>query len=229
MPIRNIFFDIGFTLLFQNTAITLAPLSRAGFRPTQRQLYSAEKFAKTRLDEAHAKPGQGRGSDFDFWGNYHWHLMQNFGLNDDLIFGELILLSRKSANWTVLAGGIPALLENLRSKYKLGVISNADGKLSQSLEFLGLKKYFSSVTDSGVVGYEKPNAAIFQAALMSLDAAARESLYVGDIYSLDYKGAENAGMHALLMDVAGVYAGQSAARIASFAQFDEALAQINTA
>src|SRR5579883_2323448 len=142
MPIRNIFFDIGFTLLFQNTSITLAPLLRAGFRPTQQQLYSAEKFAKLRLDEAHARPGKGKGSDFDFWGNYHWHLMQNFALNDDLIFGELILLSRTSANWTRPAEGIPALLEELRKTYTLGVISNADGKLERSLEKLGLKSYF---------------------------------------------------------------------------------------
>jgi putative hydrolase of the HAD superfamily len=164
--------------------------------------------------------------DFDFWANYHRHLMQSLGVQDELILGELILLSRKSANWTVFASGVPELLQDLRNKYTLGVISNADGKLAQSLETLGLRKYFSSVTDSGVVGHEKPDAAIFQAALRSLKVFARESLYVGDIYSLDYSGARNAGMHALLMDVAGVYVGHPAVRIGSFAEFGSAILQI---
>ena len=182
MALRNIFFDIGFTLLFQDTTITLAPLKAAGFSPTQQQLYAAEKFAKTRLDAAHAKPGTGTGVDFAFWENYHRHLMQSLGVQDDVILGELILLSRTSGNWTVPAPGIPALLELLREGYRLGVISNADGKLKQSLQRLDLEKYFISITDSGVVGQEKPSLAIFQSALESLDADPHESLYVGDIY-----------------------------------------------
>jgi len=227
MPIRNIFFDIGFTLLFQDTSVTLAPLTRAGLHPTREQLHGAEKFAKMRLDEAHGSPGQGSGVDFDFWANYHRHLMRSLGLQDDeLMLGELILLSRKSANWSVFAEGIPDLLESLSSKYTLGVISNADGRLVRSLEILGLRKYFASVTDSGVLGYEKPSAAIFQSALMSTRAFARESLYVGDIYSLDYHGARQAGMHALLMDVAGVYAESPFTRIGGFAEFGSALLQL---
>jgi len=226
MALRNIFFDIGFTLLFQNTAITLAPLKAAGFSPTQQQLYAAEKFAKTRLDAAHAKPGSGTGVDFAFWENYHRHLMQSLGVQDDVILGELILLSRTSGNWMVPAPGIPALLELLREGYKLGVISNADGKLKQSLQRLDLEKYFVSITDSGVVGQEKPSLTIFQSALESLGADPHESLYVGDIYSLDYNGARNASMNALLIDVADVYEGSPFIRIRDFTEFHAALEKI---
>ena len=35
-----------------------------------------------------------------------------------------------------------------------------------------------------------------------MNAAPEESLYVGDVYSVDYLGATGAGMKAILMDVA---------------------------
>ncbi len=39
----------------------------------------------------------------------------------------------------------------------------------------------------------------------SLNARPEESLYVGDVYSVDYLGATGAGMQAVLMDVPGAY------------------------
>jgi len=38
-----------------------------------------------------------------------------------------------------------------------------------------------------------------------MKARAEESLYVGDVYSVDYIGATNAGMRAVLFDVTGAY------------------------
>ena len=35
-----------------------------------------------------------------------------------------------------------------------------------------------------------------------------ESLYVGDVYSVDYVGATGAGMQAVLFEVAGAYRGR---------------------
>jgi len=47
-----------------------------------------------------------------------------------------------------------------------------------------------------------------------------ESLYVGDLYSVDYIGAHNAGMQAVLFDVAGAYLDQGHPRVESLAELE---------
>jgi FMN phosphatase YigB (HAD superfamily) len=52
-----------------------------------------------------------------------------------------------------------------------------------------------------------------------------ESLYVGDVYSVDYVGARKAGMKAVLFDVAGTYREQEFARVESLAGLENWLKQ----
>ena len=40
-----------------------------------------------------------------------------------------------------------------------------------------------------------------------MEAKAEDSLYVGDVYSVDYLGATGVGMQGILMDVSGAYRG----------------------
>jgi FMN phosphatase YigB (HAD superfamily) len=49
---------------------------------------------------------------------------------------------------------------------------------------------------------------------------AEESLYVGDLYSVDYVGASNAGMQAILFDVAGAYHDRGVPRVESLKQLE---------
>ena len=68
------------------------------------------------------------------------------------------------------------------------------------------------------MGHEKPHPAIFAAALQQMDAKPEESLYVGDMYSVDYVGATQAGMKAILMDVSGAYRENRWPRVESMAE-----------
>ncbi len=61
---------------------------------------------------------------------------------------------------------------------------------------------------------------IFYAALKTMNARADESFYVGDVYSVDYVGATNAGMQAVLFDVAGAYRDRQEPRVESLAQLE---------
>jgi putative hydrolase of the HAD superfamily len=106
----------------------------------------------------------------------------------------------------------------------MAVISNADGKIAEVLTRCEIADCFASITDSGLVGYEKPHPAIFQAALQAMDAMPEESLYVGDVYSVDYLGSTQAGMQAMLFDVAGAYRGLGVARVESLEELEEKLA-----
>jgi len=48
-----------------------------------------------------------------------------------------------------------------------------------------------------------------------MNAAPDESLYVGDVYSVDYLGSTGAGMQAILMDAPGAYRDKGVPRVES--------------
>jgi putative hydrolase of the HAD superfamily len=132
----------------------------------------------------------------------------------------LVRNTQNSAHWDLIMPGTRAALDRISNKFRIAVISNADGKIENILSRCGIAECFETITDSGIVGFEKPRPEIFQAALKTMNARADESLYVGDVYSVDYVGATNAGMHAVLFDVAGAYPDRPEPRVESLAQLE---------
>ncbi len=106
-------------------------------------------------------------------------------------------------------------LRRIGRDYAIAVISNADGKIEDVLRRCGIADCFRCITDSGIVGSEKPHPEIFEAALREMRAQPAESLYVGDVYSIDFVGARNARMEAVLFDVAGAYRDRDWPRVES--------------
>ncbi|MBI5625289.1 MAG: HAD-IA family hydrolase [Elusimicrobia bacterium] len=91
------------------------------------------------------------------------------------------------------------VLERLRRNYKLGIVSNFYGNLDSVLDGEGLLDLFDAISDSGVVGAEKPDGKLFLHAARSLGVEAAECLMVGDSVRRDMRGAEGLGMpHALI-------------------------------
>lgn len=60
-----------------------------------------------------------------------------------------------------------------------------------------------------------------------MQAAPEQSLYVGDVYSVDYLGATSAGMQAVLMDVPGAYREKGVPRVESLAELQTMLADLS--
>lgn len=91
------------------------------------------------------------------------------------------------------------VLERLRARHSLGVVSNFYGNLDGVLRSEGLRDLFGVVADSGVLGQEKPAGGIFRHAASALGAEPAECVMVGDSIPRDMRGAEGLGMgHALL-------------------------------
>ncbi|TBR21493.1 HAD family hydrolase [bacterium] len=86
------------------------------------------------------------------------------------------------------------VLARLARRFKLGVVSNFYGNLEGLLAAEGLGGLFGAVADSGRVGVEKPDAAIFQWALSRLSVTPGEAWMVGDSLKRDMAGAERLGM-----------------------------------
>ena len=82
---------------------------------------------------------------------------------------------------------------------RLGVVSNSDGRVEEALAAAGIRDRFDVILDSALVGVEKPDPAIFRAALAALGVAPEEALYVGDLYDVDVVGARAAGIEGVLL------------------------------
>ena len=86
------------------------------------------------------------------------------------------------------------VLDGLARRYRLGIVSNFTGNLQRCLEELGLARLFATVSDSGVVGWTKPDARIFRHALAALGTSPDRAWMVGDNFEADIKGAAALGI-----------------------------------
>ncbi|MFZ1011629.1 MAG: HAD family hydrolase [Candidatus Sulfotelmatobacter sp.] len=213
-----IFFDVGNTLLFPNRSRMLAPIA-SDRHPTLAEWQARERRTKREFDQ-----GMQRGKiDHSFWWMFHSSLLEDIGENAssrDALLPELVQNTQNSANWDQILPGTCEALERIGQNFRIAIISNADGKIEQVLSRCGIAGCFESITDSGVIGIEKPRREIFEAALGAMKATAEESLYLGDVYSVDYVGAREAGMQAVLFDLAGAYRDREVPRVESLAQFE---------
>ena len=215
MPIKALFFDVGNTLLFPNRPKMLHALHERYVYPAEELLLEVERRTKCEFDalqESHAAVDHG------FWHIFYSRLLGELGIADERVCDDLVARTRISANWCDIRPGTRDALLALKKKYRLAVISNADGKIAEVLERCGIADCFETITDSGIVGKEKPHPAIFQTALKSMGVGAGESLYIGDVYSVDYVGSTGAGMQAILFDVCGAYKDDDRRRVESLAE-----------
>ncbi len=122
----------------------------------------------------------------------------NYRVNAD----KIVLLSEayidNLSNYNALIEGTIAILDYLKPKYKMHIITNGfeeiqDKKMTKS----GLAPYFETVITSEQVGVKKPNPKIFSFALETCKAGASESIMIGDNYEADVMGAIDFGIEAI--------------------------------
>jgi len=217
--IKFIFFDVGNTLLFPNRERIHAPLAERGLTPEPEHLRDLERRTKREFDTRMMKDGH----DLGFWSMFYTQLLKEIRLHDHAVRDQLVANIRNSANWDRILPGTREQLQKIGQRYPIAVISNADGRIHEVLKRCDIRDCFRAITDSGLVGYEKPHPEIFRQALASMDAKPGESLYVGDVYSVDYLGATGAGMQAMLMDIPGAYRDKGVPRVESLLELQSAL------
>ncbi len=135
------------------------------------------------------------------------HLLYALPIPEDLISDrtayvrDFILREHHRENlWRYLLPDTLDVLQSLQARYRLAMISNSDGRAEALTIQYGLRPYLEFVIDSHEVGVEKPDPEIFAIALQKLDLPPSACVYVGDVYSIDVKGARSAGMSAILLD-----------------------------
>ena len=137
----------------------------------------------------------------------------------DEIVAEIITSHRKKMLWSVFPSSVRKVILDLRKKgYKIGIISNSDGRLVNQLKSLKVKELFDVIVDSREVGVEKPNPEIFKIALERLGADAGRTVFVGDVPSVDVAGARAAGIIPVLLDRHDLYPDEDVARLRSISE-----------
>jgi hypothetical protein len=95
LPFKNIFFDVGNTLLFPNRARILAPLHAKGVEPSLEQLHDVERRTKREFDQL-VKEGN---ADHSFWWMFYTSLLEENSISDHHVRDQLVTATRQSANW----------------------------------------------------------------------------------------------------------------------------------
>lgn len=85
------------------------------------------------------------------------------------------------------------VLQELSKRFKLGIIANQSGDLSERLRSWQIDKYFTTVISSADYGFAKPDKRLFAAALEKSGVAARNAVMVGDRLDNDILPANELG------------------------------------
>ncbi len=119
--------------------------------------------------------------ELEFFRQWYLFVFDDMGITEkrseraDMLVEKLWYLKKHPYPETV------EVLEYFMNKgYKMGGISDSAPSLEMTLLDCGLHKYFTSFTASSLVGAEKPDPIIFNAALEAQGVTAEESLYVDD-------------------------------------------------
>lgn len=202
-PVRNVFFDVGGTLLDLDHAHLLDALSTKG--AAERRV-TAEALALGEMEARTWFMGEMRtgGAPADAWDEFFTRLLRGAGAGEEAIPSLLKELWRRNVTGGLWHRPVPGAAEALgrlkAAGLRLAVISNAEGRVAEDLAIAGLAHHFETIVDSHRVGVAKPDPRIFALALERMGAAPGESVYIGDLYHIDVLGARRAGMRAVLLD-----------------------------
>jgi putative hydrolase of the HAD superfamily len=211
VPLRAIFFDAGNTLVRIDYGAVAAALEGRGVTVSADDLMRAEWRARVRLDaEVFAATGVASTEARATHGRYLTYVLEGAGVTDPAVVEAMLqwrwTYNRPLGLWTAPEpAAAPALRRARAAGLRTGVISNSNGTIREILARLGLLPLLDFALDSGEEGVEKPSAAIFERALARAGVTAAEAAYVGDLYSIDVRGARRAGLEAVLLDPGGCW------------------------
>jgi len=150
------------------------------------KLYREEKITKSNLRYGRLKDA------FD---------QINYSISDTLIDAIADEYISNLPKFNQLFDGTIRLLEYLKPKYQMHIITNGFKEIQQEkIEKSGLAPYFEALITSESVGVKKPNPKVFHHALDYTKAKTYQSVMIGDNLEADVYGAKNVGMQAIFFN-----------------------------
>lgn len=222
--ITHLFFDAGNTLVYVNMERVSLALARRSIRVEPGRLWQGEYRTRRWLDTPDVIR---RSTDDSRVTLYFREILKECGVRRpgvvDPVLREIRAYHEAHNIWEVVPPGLPLLLDRLRARYRLSVISNSNGTVREKLRRTGLWPYFEVVFDSREMGIEKPDPRIFRLAMERTGARPERSLYVGDLYHVDVAGARAAGMRAVLLDPGSIHGDKPVERAATLSDLPDGI------
>ena len=122
-------------------------------------------------------------------------LADEFGCNNDFV-EDAMSVFRHHRNQVVPYQHSESVLQNLKSHYVLGAITNGNAQL----EKISLGRYFDFTITAEDVGVSKPHLKMFQSASLLAKIPLDKIVHVGDSPQTDVIGALNAGCKAIWLN-----------------------------
>jgi putative hydrolase of the HAD superfamily len=203
MPYKHLFFDLDHTIwdFDKNAEETLSELYHT-YKLRDLGLHSPDHFIEVYTQNNH-----------QLWADYHVGKITKQKLREtrfsktflDLGLSPELIPSRFEDDYVNICPSKTNLfpkahetLSYLKEKYSLHLISNGfKESTEQKVNNNGLDVYFENVVISEVVGFNKPDKAIFSHALTLANADIAESIMIGDSLEADIRGAQDYGMKAI--------------------------------
>jgi putative hydrolase of the HAD superfamily len=214
---RAAFFDVGETLVYAHPSpaeIMAAVCAEAGWPVASHQIEAADNavgprvMEKQRAGELYSISAE---NSARFW-QWVYHLVLD-QLDAPATLRPLLAQrfhERFMAleTWRLYPDALPllqALQAHRQQGLVMGVLSNWEDWLEALLARLEISHYFDFLVISAGVRLEKPDPAIFRAALDRAGVAAEEAVHLGDSLHADVGGARAAGVTPVLLDRRGRY------------------------
>jgi len=179
-------------------------LVSAGARSADALYGDAEREARVALSLALGRGRDAAGSEERLWQDYFDNIIRFCGVPEERVgevSGTLRALHLEDHLMTHVPEGAGDAITKVREMgYRVGVVSNSDGRVQGLLDRVGLTPLVEFVIDSHTVGVAKPDPRIFRMGAERLGVPPERCLYVGDLYALDVLGARAAGLAPLLLD-----------------------------
>ena len=122
----------------------------------------------------------------------------NYTVSDELINVIAKEYIDYLADFNYLFDGTFELLDYLKGKYKLHIITNGFEEVqNKKMINSNIFHYFNKIITSESVGVKKPNPKVFNYALKLAKADNENSIMIGDNLEADIEGALNIGMKAI--------------------------------
>ncbi len=216
--LQAVFFDVGQTIFSPDYPFFQEMLARFGVHTSIEALSKGAALGREKFFRSNR--GEQWKDFFTFW-------LRHVGAAADEIPVMLQMIYERHQRdhlWNYLEPTARQTFEALRRLgLRLGVVSNADGKVASLFAQQGLDHFFDCIIDSRLVGVEKPDPQIFYLALAQLQLPAASCLYVGDNYDNDVIGARRAGLRPVLLDPFAVVPENDVTRIKTLSELLEVL------
>jgi putative hydrolase of the HAD superfamily len=219
-------FDAGGTLIFPDQDFLIQEARTHGVELSYKQLYVGYYRLIHRLD-CQART-QGHFPNLPWPRRYASDLFETLGMvnSSTQAIARAADAREKKSLWTFTFDWVRETLSQLEKQgYGMSVISNSNGRTTETFSDLDLADYFEAIISSWDLRVKKPDPGIFEIALNELELQPANVLYIGDIFEVDVVGANRAGIGAVHLDPLDLYIDRPGVHLHSVAELPSWLEQ----